>query len=86
MRTDTLLARGVVSEVVYCRHCRVFHVNVDALTVHFKAAALRDLRDTLSAALAACERMPPEKVAELAASRPRVNMRFPLDFEICRMA
>ncbi len=52
---QTLLARGVVSEVMYCHQCRVFHVNVDALTVHFKAAALRDLRDTLSAALAAHE-------------------------------
>lgn len=47
---QTLLARGVVSEVVFCSHCRVFHVNVDALTVHFEAAALRDLHDTLSAA------------------------------------
>lgn len=65
---------GLVSEVVYCRHCRVFHVTVDVLTVHFEAAALRDLRDTLSAALAAYERMPPEKVAELAASRPRVKL------------
>lgn len=69
-----LLARGAVSEVMYCSHCRVFHVNVDALTVHFEAGALRDLRDTLSAALAAYERMPPEKVAALAASRPRVKL------------
>lgn len=52
---QTLLARGVVSEVMYCSNCRVFHVNVDALTVHFQGAALRDLRDTLSAALAAYE-------------------------------
>lgn len=71
---QALLARGAVSEVMYCRHCQVFHVNVDALTVHFEAAALRDLRDTLSAALAAYERMPPSKVAELAASRPRVKL------------
>lgn len=71
---QALLARGVVSEVMYCSHCRVFHVNVDALTVHFKAAALRDLRDTVSAALAAYERMAPEKAAKPAASRPRVKM------------
>ncbi len=49
----TLLAHGVVSEVMYCSHCRVFHVNVGALTVHFEAGVLRDLRDTVSAALAA---------------------------------
>lgn len=69
-----LLARGVVSEVMYCRHCRVFHLNVDALTVHFEADALRDLRDTLSAALAAYERKAPEKAVEPAASRPRVKL------------
>ena len=71
---QTLLARGVVSEVVYCSSCRVFHVNVGTVTVHFEAAALRDLRDTLCAALAAYERMPPGKVVELPASRPRVEM------------
>lgn len=52
---QTLLARGAASEVMYCSHCRVFHVNVGVLTVHFEAAALRDLRNTLSAALAAYE-------------------------------
>ncbi len=71
---QTLLARGAVSEVVYCRHCRVFHVNVDALTVHFEVGALRDLRDTLSAALAAYERMSPDKTAAPAAPRPRVGV------------
>lgn len=69
-----LLARGVVSEVMYCSHCRVFHVNVDAVTVHFQGAALRDLRDTVSVALAAYERMAPSKVAELIPSRPRVKL------------
>lgn len=69
-----LMARGVVSEIVYCSHCRVFHVNVGALTVHFEAAALRDLRDTLSAALVAYERVAPEKKAGPPASRPRVQM------------
>jgi hypothetical protein len=72
---QTVLARGTVSEVVYCRSCRVFHVNVDALTVHFHAEALRDLRDTLSAALAAYdERVSSEKSAEPAISRSRVKM------------
>lgn len=69
-----LLARGAVSEVVYCRHCRVFHVNVDTLTVHFEAGALRDLRDTLSAALAAHERMVPDQAAEPHAPRQRVKL------------
>lgn len=63
---QTLLARGVVSEVMYCSHCRVFHVNVGALTVHFEAAALRDLRDTLSAALAAHECLTGSELAEIA--------------------
>jgi hypothetical protein len=69
-----LMARGKVSEVVYCRHCQVFHVNVDTVTVHFEAAALRDLHDTISAALAVHERMAPSKATEPAASRPRVRI------------
>jgi hypothetical protein len=69
-----LLARGAVSEVVYCRHCQVFHVNVEALTVHFEAGALRDLRDTLSTALAVHERMAPSKATEPATPRPRVRL------------
>jgi hypothetical protein len=69
-----LMARGAISEVLYCRHCRVFHVNVEALTVHFEVAALRDLRDTLVGALAAYERMPPSKATEPTASRPRVKL------------
>ena len=60
---QALLARGQVSEIMYCRNCRVFHVNVDAVTVHFDAAALRDLRNTLSAALLAHELMPLEHPA-----------------------
>ncbi len=46
-----------------------------ALMVRFKAAALRDLRDTVSAALAVYERMAPERMAGTAASRPRVEVR-----------
>ena len=52
-----LLAHGVAAEVAYCSNCGVFHVNVDAVTVRFRAAALRDLRDTLSAALSVYERL-----------------------------
>lgn len=71
---QVLMARGAISEVMYCRHCQVFHVNVDALTVHFQATALRDLRDTLSVALAVHERMAPSKATEPAASHPRVKI------------
>lgn len=71
---QTLLARGAVSEVVYCSQCRVFHVNVDALTVHFELVALRDLRDTLSAAIAAYGRLPPDKTPAPAAPRARVKV------------
>ena len=69
-----LLARGVKSEVTYCRRCRVFHVNVDAVTVHFDAAALRDLRDTVAAALAAQERAASSDAPEPAPSRARVKL------------
>lgn len=71
---QTLLARGLASQVMYCSHCRVFHVNVGAVTVHFEAAALRDLRDTLAAALAAYEHMAPSAAAEPATSRQRVKI------------
>ncbi|HXF67070.1 MAG TPA: hypothetical protein VNK67_10300 [Burkholderiales bacterium] len=69
-----LLARGAKAEVVYCRRCRVFHVNVDALTVHFEADALRDLRDTVSAALAASERLAPGEPPGAHAPRARVKL------------
>lgn len=47
-----LLAQGLVAQVEYCEDCEVFHVDVESLTVRFRLTALRDLRDTLSAALA----------------------------------
>jgi hypothetical protein len=71
---QTLLARGAVSEVVYCRSCRVFHVNVEALTVHFEAGAIRDLAETLSAALAAYARIKPASEPAPPATRPRVRL------------
>jgi len=46
-----LLAQGVVAQVEYCTDCGVFHVSMDSVTVRFRPTALRDLRDTLSAAL-----------------------------------
>jgi hypothetical protein len=66
-----LIASGAISDVMYCRHCQVFHVNVGALTVHFEPTALRDLRDTLAAALAKHERMMPEAAAP---TRARVKL------------
>ena len=47
-----ILAQGVVAQVEYCPDCAVFHVSMESITVRFRATALRDLRDTLSAALA----------------------------------
>lgn len=51
-----VLARGTVVQVEYCAACAIFHLNLDALSLRFRATALRDLRDTLSTALAAYER------------------------------
>jgi len=47
-----LLAQGVVAQVEYCADCGVLHVSMESITVRFRPTALRDLRDTLSAALA----------------------------------
>lgn len=69
---QALLARGVVSEIMYCRNWGVFHVNVGAVTVHFDAPALHDLRDTLSAALVIHERI--TNTAEPAVPRPAVDV------------
>ena len=69
-----LMARGAISEVMYCNHCRVFHVNVNAVTVHFDIAALRDLRDTVSAALAAHQHIERNDSEEKPASQARVRL------------
>jgi len=69
-----LMARGAISEVMYCKHCRVFHVNVNAVTIHFNAAALRDLRDTLATALATQDRIASGKPADPAPTRARVKL------------
>ena len=50
-----LLARGAGAQVEYCAACAIFHLNLDALSLRFRATALRDLRDTLATALAAYE-------------------------------
>lgn len=60
-----VLAKGVVAEVEFCASCGIFHVNVDSVSLRFRATALRDLRDTLSVALANYERA----VAELPEAR-----------------
>ena len=51
------LAQGVIAQVEYCADCRVFHVSMNSLTVRFCPVAVRDLRDTLTAALAGYEEM-----------------------------
>ena len=50
-----ILAHGVVAQVEYCAACAIFHLNIDSLSVRFRPTALRDLRDTLTAALDAYE-------------------------------
>jgi hypothetical protein len=53
---QVVLARGVVAQVGYCVACATFHVDIESVSIRFRATALRDLRDTLSAALAAYDR------------------------------
>ena len=47
-----LLAQGAVAQVDYCDDCGVVRLSMESITVRFRPAALRDLRDMLSAALA----------------------------------
>jgi hypothetical protein len=54
--THFVLAHGAVVQVEYCVACAIFHLNLDTVSLRFRASALRDLRDTLSSALAAYER------------------------------
>jgi hypothetical protein len=54
--THFVLAQGVVAQVEYCACCAIFHVNIDSLSIRFQSTALRDLRNTLTDALAAYER------------------------------
>jgi hypothetical protein len=47
---------------------------VDAVTVHFDVAALRDLRDTVAAALVAHDRLNPDRPKDLEPTRARVRL------------
>lgn len=47
-----ILSSGLVAEVEHCTGCEVMHLHIGAFTLRMKAAALHDLRDTLSRALA----------------------------------
>jgi hypothetical protein len=71
--THVVLARGVVAEVEYCTACRIFHVNIDSVSLRFRATALRDVRDTLAAALAAHERALRERDDAAAAAVPMAS-------------
>lgn len=64
------LAQGAAAEVDYCNHCGIFHVNLESVTVRFRPTALRDVRDTLSAALAAYEDAVKAADAAVAAASP----------------
>lgn len=54
--THCVLARGAVAQVEYCTSHGVLHLAIDSLSIRFRPTALRDLRDTLTAALATYER------------------------------
>ena len=47
-----ILSSGLVAEVEHCAGCEIMHLHIGALTLRMKPAALHDLRDTLSRALA----------------------------------
>jgi hypothetical protein len=47
-----ILSSGLVAEVEHCAGCEVMHLHIGAFTLRMKPAALHDLRDTLSRALA----------------------------------
>lgn len=47
-----ILASGLVAEVEHCADCEIMHLHIGAFTLRMKPAALHDLRDTLSRALA----------------------------------
>lgn len=53
--THYLLVRGAVAQVEYCTAHGVFNVVIDSVSIRFQPTALRDLRDTLTAALATYE-------------------------------
>ena len=47
-----ILSSGLVAEIEHCAGCEVMHLHIGAFTLRMKAAAMHDLRDTLSRALA----------------------------------
>jgi hypothetical protein len=48
-----ILSSGLVAEVEHCAGCEIMHLHIGAFTLRMKPAALHDLRDTLTRALAA---------------------------------
>jgi hypothetical protein len=47
-----ILSSGLVAEIEHCAGCEVMHLHIGAFTLRMKPAAMHDLRDTLSRALA----------------------------------
>lgn len=47
-----MLSSGLIAEVEHCADCEIMHLHIGAFTLRMKAAAMHDLRDTLSRALA----------------------------------
>jgi hypothetical protein len=73
--TETL-ARSEVCSVEYCRSCAVFHVNVGAVTVHFRPSTFRILCTTLNTALARFRHMRP-MLSSCAANQDEIIDRSP---------
>lgn len=54
--THHQLAAGLIAEIEHCASCGLIHLHIGALTLRLQPAALQDLRDTLSRAVAALPR------------------------------
>ncbi len=66
-----VLSSGLIAEVEHCAGCEVMHLHIGAFTLRMKAAALHDLRDTLSRALATL----PEHNCESTAHHQATDLR-----------
>ena len=55
-RNHRTLASGLITDIEHCEGCGLVHLNIGALTLRLRLAALHDLRDTLNRAVAALPR------------------------------
>lgn len=69
-----VLSSGLVAEVEHCAGCDIMHLHIGAFTLRMKPAALHDLRDTLSRALAT---LPEHGCSESKMHHPAADPRSP---------